>query len=38
MVTINYFQIELDYSKILEFLAHHDSNEKDSTKIKMNDS
>lgn len=27
-----------DYSKILEFLVHHDSNKNDSTKIRMNDS
>lgn len=30
--------MELDYIKILEFLVHHDSNENDSTKIRMNDS
>lgn len=30
--------MELDYSKILEFLIQLDSNENDSTKIRMNDS
>jgi len=30
--------MELDYSKILEILVQHDSNENDGTKIRMIDS
>lgn len=30
--------MELDYSKILAILVQYDSNENDSTKIRMNDS